>query len=165
MADDDETTTTEDAETAAPATTRKRRTRKAAPAVSAKLEARGRKISETIREVSGWIRRHAPQEELGFADTIDRDAEKIGGAIAALGNRFRAVGRAMDLLFGEGGPLSILVALSPSIRAGRRSLAERRTLRREQRAQAKLENVDEPANRAQFQTEEEWLAWQREQGL
>ena len=130
---------------------RKRGPRKQAPVMSAKLEARGQKIAETIREISGWIRRHAPQEELGFADTIERDATKIGGALASLGNRFKLVGRTMDLLFGEGGPLSILVALSPSIRAGRRSLAERRTVRR---AQAKLE----------AEAEEEWLEQQKRGG-
>ena len=107
------------------------------PKVStSRLERRAGKVTATIREATHWKLKRDP-EALSFTETVERDAEQLGHAIAAAAERFRPAGLLIDLLFGEAGPLSILVALAPSIRAGRRTLTEKAKTRRQKRAEEK----------------------------
>lgn len=99
----------------------------------ARVERRGTKIEATIKEVVKWVRRSAPDEDLDFLGTVERDAPGIGHAIAAVGERFKGVGFVLDALFGADGPIAIFIALAPSIRVGRAELRAKLQARREAR--------------------------------
>lgn len=116
----------------------KRRRRQTATVSSSRLEKRAGKVKETIVEATRW-RLRGDDETLGFVETVKRDADRIGHAVAAIGERVKPFGRMIDLLFGEAGPLSILVALAPSIRAGRRAVVEQAKTRRQRNEQARAE--------------------------
>ncbi|MDE2233871.1 MAG: hypothetical protein KGJ90_07260 [Patescibacteria group bacterium] len=140
MADDETTETGETETTSAPKPRRRRRTQ--ARVTPARVEKRAGKVGETIHELVSWQRGRPDSDEHGFLDTLDRDSDKVGYALAQVGERFKPVGAAMDFLLGDGGPLSILVALSSTLRAARRSLqakAEQRQARRAAEAEAEAE--------------------------
>lgn len=102
------------------------RPRRRKPPTAGRGERLAAKITETIRELCRWGAPPADDGSLGLRDTLRRDADRIGAAAAAVVARNPAIERAADLLFGEGGPLQILIALAPSVRAARRDLAARR---------------------------------------
>jgi hypothetical protein len=115
--------------------------------VSSRLERRAAKVKETLREAIRWRRSDAGEGDLGFVATLERDADGVGHAVAAIGEHLKPFGLLIDTLFGEAGPLSIFVALAPSIRAGRREAVERLRERRQRRLdeQAERERAgDEP---------------------
>lgn len=144
MADDDVDTEPVEAE---PAPKRKRGPRKhtAAPRTSARVERRGHKIEQTIKEIARWATRNTGSDDLGFADTLERDASQIGLALAGVAERFKPFGLLVDTLFGEGGPISVLTALSSAIRAGRRSLAVKAQERKaRQEAERAAQEVPQP---------------------
>lgn len=148
MADDLTTGPTEEANTPEQETPTPRRRRRRQPTVggapkstraNAKLEARTEKVRQTLTEATRWRLRDDSDSELSFAETVKQEADNIAHAIAAIGYRVKPFGSLIDLLFGETGPLSILVALAPTIRAGRRELAGKmraRAARRQAEAEA-----------------------------
>jgi len=91
-------------------------------------------------------------------ETVERDAAQLGHAIAATAERFKPAGLLIDLLFGEAGPLSILVALAPSIRAARTTLLEKAKTRRMRaeiaRQEAEAAQVDGEASN--FEEHDNW---------
>lgn len=142
MADDE--TTTGDDETTQAAKPRTRRRRKPPALSSSRIEKRSEKVGQTITELVRWSRRDRPgDDDDGFLDTLEQDAKDVGHAVALVGERFKPAGRAMDFLLGEGGPLSILVALSSTIRAARRSL-QRKAAERAERKDAEQQAAAEP---------------------
>lgn len=128
------------------------------PAVSTtRLERRAGKVTATIKEATTW-KLHRDNEALSFTETVERDAAQLGHAIAATAERFKPAGLLIDLLFGEAGPLSILVALAPSIRAARTTLLEKAKTRRMRaeiaRQEAEAAQVDGEASN--FEEHDNW---------
>ena len=92
--------------------------------VSTRFQRRAEKAKETVREL---VRIRMPEldvSELSFVETIDRDADAWGDFLAQLGEWFVPFGTFLDLVFGVG--LIRMLRIAPSVRAGRRELAERR---------------------------------------
>lgn len=80
---------------------------------------RGRLVSETLVELANLIERRGDNvDDLTFAAILRRDADRIGGWLAALAERrmFAGLGPIVDNLFGDGGPLSAITALGPTVR-------------------------------------------------
>lgn len=108
---------------------------------SSRLERRAGKVKETILEAVKWRLKDQADDDLDLVHTVQRDADPIGHAVAAVGEHFKPFGAVIDLLFGEAGPLAIFVALAPTIRAARREAvvklqarAERKRVSAEQAA-------------------------------
>lgn len=123
---------------------RRRRRTAATTGSTSRLERRAGKVAETVREMARWRLGDRGAERLGFVETVDRDASKIGHAVAAIGERFKSFGQVIDLVFGATGPIAILVALAPSIRAGRDELRERRRERQKLRQEEQQQEQGEP---------------------
>lgn len=113
-----------------PAGRTRTRRRKTVTASNTRLERRARKVEGTIQEAVKWAQRRVDDRDLDLAGTVERDAEQIGHAVAAVGEHVKPFGSLIDLLFGETGPLSILVALAPTIRVARVEAAEKLRARR-----------------------------------
>jgi hypothetical protein len=85
---------------------------------------RARLVSETATELADLIdsaRGRLIADGLTIADTIRRDADRMGEALAGLAGRNlfglgSLVGALIDNLFGSGGPLSLLTAFGPTLR-------------------------------------------------
>ena len=155
----DETTTTDDDETPKPA--RKRGPRKKPAVSTTRLERRAGKVTATIKEASKW-KLHRDNDDAGFVETVQKDADPIGHAVAGIAERFKPAGMIIDLLFGEAGPLSILVALAPSIRAARRTLKAKAEARKRRQLEAQ-ERIAQEDGDVELPTEEEWLRSQNPQ--
>jgi hypothetical protein len=82
---------------------------------------RAQLVSETMRELADLadsLRGRAQVDAATIADTIRRDADRMGDALAGLAERsiFGFLGPIIDALFGAGGPLSLVTAFGPTVR-------------------------------------------------
>jgi hypothetical protein len=82
---------------------------------------RAQLVSETMRELADLadsLRGRALADSATIADTIRRDADRMGDALAGLAERsiFGFLGPIIDALFGAGGPLSLVTAFGPTVR-------------------------------------------------
>lgn len=76
-------------------------------------------VEQTLKEVADLIERRGDNvDAFTFAEILRRDADKIGSWLAALAERrmFAGLGPIIDNLFGDGGPLSAITALGPTLR-------------------------------------------------
>lgn len=76
-------------------------------------------VEQTLKEVADLIERRGDNvDAYTFAQILRRDADKIGSWLAALAERrmFAGLGPIIDNLFGDGGPLSAITALGPTLR-------------------------------------------------
>jgi hypothetical protein len=143
VADDEEEA--EETPEAKPKTRRRRR----APATGgSRFERRAGKITETLTQATKWTIGGIGDKDLDFTHTVERDAQKIGHAFAAIGEWFDPVGKLLDVVFGLTGPLAVFVGLSPTLQAARRSGQERLAQWRE-RKQREVEELEQQQNQYQ----------------
>jgi len=71
-----------------------------------------------LADLADSLRGRAESDGLTIADTIRRDANRMGDALAGLADRsmFGFLGLIIDALFGAGGPLSLVTAFGPTAR-------------------------------------------------
>lgn len=122
---------------------------------------RAQLVSETARELADWIDSLAGRAEpdsLTIADTIRRDADRMGDALAGLAERslFGFLGLIIDALFGAGGPLSLVTAFGPT---ARKTMAARPRHEDLDDRQAEYERI------YQADGSEAAATWARSQGL
>lgn len=103
---------------------------------------RSRLVSETLTELADLgdgLRGRFADDGRSIADTIRRDADKMGEALAGLAERgmFAFLGPIIDAIFGAGGPLSVFVAFGPTLRKTLAAGGERR----DRRDAARLEQL------------------------
>lgn len=99
---------------------------------------RRRAVKETLIELVSFTdeaRGRADGEVDDLADVIRRDADKIANSVAWIAERFLPLGRAIDLLFGHGGALTVARGF---LGVGTWSLGHWRALIQERQAQADL---------------------------
>jgi len=125
---------------------RQRRKRPPRQTSSTRLDRRAAQIEETLKELVGWFRLGwLDSERLPFLDTVERDAKRIGTGLAAVGERINPFGKLLDAVFGLTGPLAIIVALGPTIRAAYHDGRAKLRLRRARReAEAQTDTAVEP---------------------
>lgn len=108
---------------------------------------RSRLVATGLKEfadMADGLRGRFALDELSIADTIRRDADKMGEALASLAERFGFLGLLIDVLFGPAGPLGLFVAFGPTLRKTVASGRDRRSARDEARLtalQAEYEQV------------------------
>lgn len=113
--------------------------------LSERLTRRAEKVAGTIKELLRWRKREQSDGDLDLPGTLERDADEIGRALAATAEHFTPFGTVIDLLFGETGPLAILLALAPTVRAARSAALQRLAERRQRLEQAQAEREQEQA--------------------
>lgn len=131
----------------------RKRNRGTGGSTSSRFERRAGKIAETIQQATRWTLGSSDAKDLPFVETVERDADKIGHALAAVGEWFDPVGRLIDVVFGLTGPLAVFVGLSPSLQAARRSGQERLAQLR-QRRQRQAEEAELAAQAQQMASRE-----------
>lgn len=113
--------------------------------LSERIERRAQKVAGTIKELLRWRSREQQDGDLDLPGTLERDADEIGRALAATAEHFAPFGMVIDLLFGETGPLAILLALAPTVRAARAATLARLRERRERLEQQQADREQEAA--------------------
>lgn len=107
---------------------RRRRAAGSKPKRTSRFERRAEKAEKTIRDLIRLGKPELDVDGMSFLEVVDRDVKAWGQFLAQCGEWFSPFGDLVDLLFGH--PLSILLQLAPSYRAGRRDLRDRRERRR-----------------------------------
>lgn len=100
---------------------------------------RARLVETGLKEfadMADGLRGRFALDDLSIADTIRRDADKMGEALASLAERFGFLGLLIDVVFGPAGPLGLFVAFGPTLRKTVASGRDRRSARDEARLNA-----------------------------
>ena len=145
----------EDAAAAAEEKPKRVRNRPSRSTNVSRFERRAGKIAETLKQATKWQLGTSSDDDLDFTHTVERDAGKIGHALAAVGEWFDPVGKLFDIVFGLTGPLAVFVGLSPTLQAARRSALEQLEKRRE-RKQQQAQQLEEQRLAEQFDQGDTW---------
>lgn len=122
---------------------------------------RSKLVAATLRELadmSDGIRGRFGDDDATIADTIRRDADKMGEALAALAERLGVLGLLIDTLFGAGGPLGLFMAFGPTLRKTMGAGRAHREARQQAQLAALQAEYEQVLAESGLEAAQEWAA-------